>query len=465
MIPNPFRALSALLPVAIAVTLATPALALDKSGFRQLMVLADEPLADLAVDSVAWLPDGRGLVVGGWEQWPQRPTVRVIPAAGAPVTLERVATPRFALSPAGTEVAYWAVSGGDWVQLALVPVTGGQPRYVGDPRKLTAAMYLAWPSDFTMIALTQPKDTCLAEAINVATGALQPLVQVDGGQWVRLYSWPSADPIAVWADRERKCFRLSALGRPQELGAEWDRDRAAPGGLLVSYFDTAGALWLAGRPKQGPAKIAEDAGAACWSPDASVLLFARRRSLWSVASGDLEQRQVLGSALDSAGLEASAPRGMSWSPSGQWVAYWRQSGGSGQLRRIQLGLEDVAVRVKFAGNVRAKAGERLWIATKLFFDKQGRPTEPVWSTLKAEMTVRSSLPGPKETFIQATNAGASPGVVARLAGAMAETLTPGTTAAVSLKPIPGLIGWLQGTRLAGEVVSLEVTRTPLTMSR
>jgi hypothetical protein len=443
--------------------LAGPALALDKFGFRQLVVLADEPVADLAVDSVAWLPDGRGLVVGGWEQWPQKPTVRALPAAGAAVALERVATPRFALSPSGTEIAYWASTGGDWVQLSLVPLTGGQPRYIGEPRKLTPAMHLAWPSDLTLITLTQAKDVCRAEAINLATGAARPLVEVQGGQWVRLRTWPGAEPIAVWADQERKCFRLSVLGRTQELGADWDRDRAAPGGLLVSYFDDAGALWIAGRPKQPAAKIADDAGAACWSPDASVLLFARRKALWSVASGDLEQRQVLGSALDTAGLEAPAPRGMSWSPTGEWVAYWRQFGAGGQLRRMQLGREEVTVRVRFPGEVRPKAGQRLWIATKLFRDRQGKPTEPVWSTVKAELAVRSSLPGPQQTFVEAVNVGAMPGVVKRLAGAQTDTLPAGATATVSVKPIPGLVAWLQGTGWQGEVVSVEVSRTPLTM--
>lgn len=468
MTPMRPRLLTTLVLLTGVLGLGAPALALDKLGFRQLMVLTDEPLADLAVDAVAWLPDGRGLVVGGWEQWPQKPTVRVLPATGPAVSLERAATARFALSPTGREIAYWALSGGDWVQLAMVPITGGQPRYIGEPRKLTAAMHLAWPSDSTLIALTQPKDTCLAEAIDVATGSARPLVEVQGGQWVRIRTWPAADPIAVWADQERKCFRLSALGRTQELGAEWDRDRAAPGGLLVSYFDNVGALWVTGRPnqgKQGAVKIAEDAGAACWSPDASVLLFARRKALWSVAAGDLEQRQVPGSALDSAGLEASAPRGMSWSPMGQWVAYWRQSGAGGQLRLMQLGLEEVALRVKFAGDVRPRPGQRLWIATKLFRDKQGRPTEPVWSTLKAEATVRSALPGQQETYVEAVSIGATPGVVARLSGAMAQTLPAGPLSATSLKPIPGLVGWLQSTRLEGEVVSVEVTRTPLTMGR
>jgi len=444
----------------IGAILSAPAYALSSIQLRQLLVLSDTAVMDGLADSVEWLADNRGVVIGGWEQWPAKPMIAVAPAAGPVVKLERPATPRFALSPTRQEIAYWYTTGGTWAQLAIVPVSGGQPRFVGDPRQVTPAMHLAWPVDNTLCTLTYNARNCLALAIDAQTGVSRPLVEAEGGQWTGLRTSPGSDPIAVWTDRSKTCFRLSVTGRTVELGAEADYDRAKPGGTLFSYFDANAALWVGGRGKQPPTKVTDDAGAACWLPDASALFFARRRALWSVSMADLEQRQVPGSALENAGLEAGAPCGMTCSPDGGAFVYWRQSGVEGQIRRARLGLEEIAVSARFPKGTQAAVGQKMWIATKLYLDKSGAVKEPVWSTVKGEFEVRRVLPSNAETVVEAVSVGAMSGVAVRVAGrAEPEGGAPGLQ--FTLKPIPDLKAWLHKTTSVGEPLSLNVTRTPL----
>ena len=325
-------------------------------------------------------------------------------------------------------------------------------------------MQLAWPTDHTICALIQDKQTSSALAINTVTGAARMLVQAEGGQWIRMRQWPGADPIAAWAAGEKKCFRLSALGQSEEVSVALDHDRARPSTAVHSYFDDEGVLWMDGVPDRDPAKLAQNAGASCWAPDASILLYAKKRELWSVWSQTLEQRPVMGSALDNAGLEANAPCGMSWSGDGGAIAYWRQSGVRGQVRRAYLGLEEVIIRARFDKGVEARTGQSLWIAKKLYFDQGGAVKEPVWETVKGEFAVRKTLAGPDETVIEAISIGGMPGVLARIAGRSEpdEGIAPGTRSVQFwLKPIPDMIAWLHGTKHAGELIGVEVRRTPL----
>ncbi len=441
-----------------------PAYSLDLAQFRQLIALSDSYVADLLVSEAAWLGDERGLVLGGWEEWPTRALIVVAPASGPQVKLGPAAAPRFALSPNRQEVAYWAATGGGWCQLAVAPVAGGRSRYVGEPRRSGPAMDLAWPTDHTLCALVQDRGKNSALAINLTTGGARPLVEVEGGQWVRLRKWPAWDPIAVWAGDSKKCFRLSVAGRSDEISADFDYDRARPSSLLFSYFDDAGALWLGGLKDRAPARLAADAGAACWAPDGSMVLYAKRRELWSAWLAPFEARQIMGSALDNAGLEAATPAGMMWSGDGGTCAYWRQAGKSGHVRTARLGLEEIVVRTRFDPGTRATVGQALWIATKLHFDKQGRITEPVWVTVKGKFAVRKLLPGAHETVIEAVSVGAQPGVLVRLAGrSLPESgAVPGSTPLqFTLKPVPDLIAWLHGTHVAGSLVGIEVRRVAL----
>ena len=441
-----------------------PAFALDAAQFRQLVVLSDDYVADMLVAEAAWLADERGIVLGGWEEWPLKPMILIAREGAEPVKVTPAAAPRFALSPSREEVAYWAATGGNWAQLAIVSLTGKPPRYVGEPRRVTPAMHLAWPSDMTICALIQDKDRCVAVAISTTTGASRPLVEVSGGQWIRLRKWPGWDPIAVWAGEARKCFRLSPLSRSDEISADFDYDRARPSSPLYSFFDDTGALWIGGLRDRAPARLVEDAGAACWAPDGSMMLYTKKRELCSLWPEPLEERKVMGSALDNAGLEANPPHGITWSGDGGAIAYWRQSARTGQVRRARLGLEEIVIRAKFDKGIKATVDQPLWIAKKLHFDDEGRITEPVWATLKGKFAVRKVLPGPEETIIEAVNVGAQAGVLTRIAGRA--TPEPGPVPGpvpmqFTLKPIPGLIAWPQGTRVAGELLGVEVRRVAL----
>ena len=448
----------------LALAAATPGACLDARQFRQLVVLGDVHVANMMVSEAEWLADERGLVLGGWEQWPTEALIVVAPEGGEPVRIETAATPRLALSPDRQQIAYWAATGATWTQLAVVPIAGGRPRYVGEPRRIGPGMHLAWPTEQTICALLQDRDRCLALAITTATGAGRTLVEVTGGHWVRLRKWPGWDPIAVWAGDETKCFRLSPLGRTDEISPDFDFERAGPTAQFYSYFDERGALWLGGFRDRAPVKLADDAGAAAWAPDGSILLYAKRRELWSVWPEELEQRQVTGSALDTAGLEAAAPAGMTWSGDGGALAYWRHAGNSGQARKAQMGLEEVVIRARFDRGVKAALDQPLWVARELQFDDQGRVVEPVWATLKGKFAVRKILPGPEETILEAVSVGAQAGVLTRIAGRA--TPEPGPVPGpipmqFTLKPIPDMVVWLHGTRDAGGLVGVEVRRVPL----
>ncbi len=443
---------------------ALPTLALDNAQFRQLIVLDDEYVADVLVDRADWLPDARGLVLGGWENWPDKPAIVIAPDEGQAVKLDRPATAHFALSPSGREIAYWVATGGVWTQLAVVPLHGGRARYIGEPRRVNSAMHLAWPSAYTLCTLIQDQQTSVAYAINAATGAARPLVQVEGGQWARLRAWSGWDPIAVWVGEDKKCFRLSAMGRSEEISADFDYDRARPDVTAFSYFDQDGGLWMGGMKDSAPVKLTDDAGAACWAPDGSMLLYAQRNALTCVWPPTRTKRQVMGSSLDRAGLEATAPLGMSWSPDGGTVAHWRQSGARGQVRRARLGLQEIVIRIRYDGKTQARVGQFIWVAKKLHFDAAGRVKEPVWETLKGQFAVRKLLPGVDETIVEAVNVGVQPGTLERIAGrtepAVAD-VRAGGLAEFSLKPIPGLYAWLQDTQSAGELIGVEVRRVPL----
>jgi len=453
-----------LLLTCLAAVTALPAWALELGQFRQLVVLQDAPVADILVEKVAWLGDHRGLVAGGWEQWPSKPMVLVAVVGSQPMALRSPAAPHFALSPSRDRVAYWVATGGGWSQLAIAPLPGGGPRYVGEPRRIGPAMHLAWTTEYSICTLIQNKGVSTAFAINAATGLSRPLVKAEGGQWTGLRAWPGWDPIAVWVGNQKRCFRLVPLGRSEEISADFDHDRARPDAKLSSYFAPSGGLWLAGLESAPVVKVAEDAGAACWAPDGSMLMYASRGKLSCTWPEPMEQRRLAGSALDDAGLEAAPPLGMSWAADGGAFAYWRQSGARGQLRRARLGLEEVLIRVRFEPGQRTKVGQPLWVAMKLYFDEQGHVKEPVWETLKGQFAVRKLLPGAEQNIVEAVSIGGQAGVLRRIAGR--DRPEPGaiptrTPPQFNLKPIPGLYAWPQEADFAGEVIGVEVRLVPL----
>lgn len=443
---------------------AGPALALDVSQFRQMLVLQDDFVAELLVDSAAWLSDGRGLVLGGWERWPEAPAVLVAPHGARTVALERPASPQFALSPDGKQIAYWVATGGGWCQLGVTAVTGGPPKYVGEPLRIGPAMHLAWPSQYTLLALLQDGGDCTANAINIAAGSSRPLVQVQGGQWTRLRHWPGWDPVAVWVGDSKKCFRLSASARSEEISADFDYDRPGPDAGVFSYYDPQGALSLGGLTGTAPLKLSDQAGGSCWAPDGAMLMYGLPKTLMCVWASTGEQRAVAGSALGRAGLEGAAPSGMLWSPDGGVVVYWRPGGATGQIYRARLGLEEIVLRIRYEPETEVTIGQPVWVARKLYFDEKGRVKEPVWATLKGQFAVRKLMRGPQETIVEAVNVGGQAGVLERIAGS-AQSATAASegnrSGQVDLKPLPGQYAWLQGTHWAGEPIGIEVRRVSL----
>lgn len=442
------------------IAIAQPAAyALDVTQFRQLVALGDQLVGETLGESVAWLPTGKGVVIGGWERWPHVPAIIVCAEPAAKVSLDSPATPHFAMSPDGEMIAYWVATGNGWCQLALTAVRNGARRYVGDPVKAGPAMHLAWPSQYTLVALMQDGEDCTAVAINTATGARRPMVQVRGGQWVRLRQWLGWDPVAVWAGNEKRCFRLSLTGRPEEVSPDFDDERPSPDSALYCFFDADASLWLGGLPSLAPVRLAQSVGAACWSPDGSLLAYASNVGMWCAWPPTQERRQIVGTVLDGGGPNSPVPLGMSWAPDGSEILYWRAAGQAGQVRRVQLGLEEVTIRVRYPKDARPQPGQQVWVASKLHFDSSGRVKEPVWKTLKGQFLVRRILPGVDGAIAEAVSIGTQARVLSRISKPGPEAAR--TASRAELAPLPGLFAWVQGTQWAGELVGVEVRRAPL----
>jgi hypothetical protein len=456
------RALPVVLTLAALGLSAPPGAALGLAQFRQLITLSDAPVADLVVDSVAWLPDGASVVVGGWTRWPTDPCVRYFPAGRLPVALD-TASPRVALSPSGAEIACWVRTSANWAQLQCRPLPGGPSQPIGEPRRISPAMHLAWLDDSALITLSQEDDHCRALQVSLATGLSRVLLDIEGGQWAGLRTVPGSGPVAVWQGETCRCFVFQpGGGPPREAGPELDRNYA-PGSPMATYFDNLGSLWLADPPgRRKPFRLSQDAGAAAWSPDGSVILCARRTSLAAVWPGTFEWRVVTGSALEAAGPEAPTPVGLSWAPSGGFALYWQQTADRGVLRRADLGLERVGIRVRFPGAFALRPGDRLWVAPQFLREPgTGAVIRPVWKTLKGEFQVRTvevSAPG---MVVEAESTGPQTGTLARLSAGLEPLPAATSTARVELAPRPGLEAWAQGATATGRLLAVTLDRSPL----
>lgn len=431
--------------------------------FRRLRVVQDEPIAEMLVDSVAWLSDERGIIAGGWKQWPTDPQIIVAPMGAPAVRLERVGSPRFALSPSRREIAYWVATGGDWVQLGVAPVGGGQPRYLGPPRRVGPGMFLAWPEQDVIWALVQDGETCSALAISTLNGAAGSPVDVVGGQWLRLRHRPGSQPIAVWIGETRKCVLLDARGRSQELSPDYDYDRPNPSSEQYLYFDDSGALWMGGLPGALPTRLADQATAAAWLPDGSMLAYAGKDRLFGVWPPTAEKQRIAGSTIDATLRDGGVINGMCWAGDGGSLAYWRSQGATGQLRVADLGTFEVEVRVRFDTPVKPQTGQRVWVAKRLWRDKAGRVMEADWTSLKGEFAV-SGWAADAPQVVTASSVGEMGGVVERIVAPQQVAAAIGLIKVGEekvLEPVPGLVAWLAGTSTGGKVVGVVVRSRPL----
>jgi len=425
--------------------------------FRRLRVVQDELIADMLVDAVAWLSDERGIVAGGWKQWPSDPQIIVAPMGVPAVRLERVGSPRFALSPSRREIAYWVATGGDWVQLGIAPVGGGQPRYIGPPRRAGPGMFLAWPEHDVIWALVQDGETCTAQAISTLNGATSSPVDVVGGQWLRLRHRPGSQPIAVWIGETRKCVLLDARGLTQELSPDYDYDRPSPNSEQYLYFDDSGALWIGGLPGALPTRLADQVTAAAWLQDGSMLAYAGKDGLIGVWPATAEKQRILGSAIDAASPDGGVVSGICWAGDGGSLAYWLSQGATGQLRVADLGTFEVEVRVRFDSSVKPQTGQRVWVAKRLWRDKAGRVMEADWTSLKGEFAVSGWSPDAPQVVTAAS--------VGEMGGVLERIVAPQQAAAIgplkvgeekALEPASGLVAWLAGTSSGGKVVGVVV---------
>ena len=437
----------------LAGILILPALAFTQPA-GDLAVASDSIVASTLVDQVSWLADERGLVIGGWREWPSAAQIIVAEAGKPPVALDRAASPRFALSPSRQEIAYWVATGAGWCQLAIVPLAGTPVRYLGEPRHADDAVQIAWPTQGRIVALFQQQAFSRAVALDAKTGGERVLVEAEGGEWVRLRKWPGSDPIAVWAGNKQRCFRLAVDGQSEEVSEDADADCARPSAPYRSAFDAQGALVVTNLRDGTQWRPQDRASAACWSPDGETLYAAREDALLVLAPETHTGGRIFGSSLDSAG---PAPRGISCSGDGGCLAYWRPFGGLDQVRLATLARERVTITAAFATGVAPAVGQHVFVATELYSDSAGSAKEPVWSTVKGEFAVLSSATDGNHVIVQAVSVGKTPGVLKRLTG-----LNAAPADAHALAPLPDLRTWLQGTKHTGKVTAVQVEQSPVT---
>jgi hypothetical protein len=136
------------------------------------------------------------------------------------------------------------------------------------------------------------------------------------------------------------------------------------------------------------------------------------------------------------------------------------------LHRVDLGLERVALRVRFPAAFALRPGDRLWVARGFLRDpKTGAVVKPVWKALKGELRVRSvevSAPG---MVVEADSTGPQTGALARLSAGLETAPAATGSVALELAPRPGLEAWAQGATTTGRLLAVELSRAPLGAAR
>jgi hypothetical protein len=441
------------------------------------LVLVDQTeLPSVIVDRVAWLPDSRHVVVGGWLEWPAVATVTLVPndlpalQSGLPA-----ASPHFALAPDGTSLLLWKkvrIGQQDQAELNLVRLDNQMVLPMGEPLEISPALHLLWLAGGPICYTTEdPKLGALLWAVDPGGGKARQVFAAANATWQDLTAGAEAGSVlCLMAGDKGGAYVVNAqTGKYLPVAKSARALRAPDGSGRALEIDATGALILTLSETDG---MLVDRGvrAAQWRPDGQAVLYVKDHELALATVTGRAAPRVL---MSLTGAEASTfLRGCSWSGDGVSLAVWGVSGSTGRAWRASLGQERVTARFSFPKDAPVKAGSRLWVVTRYRTDSLGRIIEPLWSTLKACFVVTRILRTPEGIVAEAASSGPEAGVVERVGGALVVTDddsghirigVQGQTATAwtrtrTMRFREGLRGWLEKTQYDSEPLSLNVER-------
>ena len=459
--------------------------ALSDLDIGQLVILDDQPVMDAFVDRVDWLGDGQRFILGGWEQWPNKPMVLVVLPDGAVAAITEVANQHFALAPDGSRVLCWRkVGNGDAAQLVAATAGRGGATPVCPPVPASQAMQVFWAGSqdndaWLMYALSEPGDKGGLYAIAPSGGAPKKILQMTAGYWLGLAPADNTeDVIAMWAGKQPTCYRLNPRAEMSvQVEPYWGRAHARAGTGAAAWTDERRDLLVAGGPTAVPTKLLDKADSLCWGRSGRNILSWRADCLWVVSADGRLKRKLLGMpTLLPLATTAFHSYGCSWSPDENTIVYWRNAGDTGILRRATLGCEQVKIRIEFPAGTNLPPGSPIWVADRFLYERSGAVIKPDWPRCKGLFHVLSRSDEGGRVVVTAENVGTEAGVVRRLTGsndppsgeAGAGHIAIGIGGAprpvlrsFSAKPLPTIAAWPQGAKHLGRVLSVDVTRRNL----
>ncbi len=464
-----------------------PALALTDEALGRLIITDDRPVTNSFVSRVEWLGDGKRIIVGGWQQWPNMPTVIAVMADGAVVPVAAgVANEHFAVSPDGTRVACWCkVGNGDMAQLAVAAPGQGPPTPIGPPVPAAQAMHIAWVSsdapgtEWLVYILAEPQDAGGIYALSPTGVPARKLLQVSSGWWAGLFPFDGPDEIlAKWLSKPPLCFRVNMrTGQWAKTDDFWVQSHPLPSKGPGAWLNDANSLLTAPRPEAVPTKLADRADGFCWSRSGRGLIYWTDDKLWVVSADGKIKRKLLGMPTLMPLNGGYVAYGCAWSPDESTVAYWRNAGGLGVLRRATLGTEEVAITFELPAGTKLPLGSAIWVAERFMMERPGVILKPEWRTCKGLFQVTRQTTDGQRTLVTAVNIGTEAGVLRRLtgsndappesdtgAGHIAIGIGAAPTALVrsfTVTPLATIAAWPQGSSIAGRILRVDVTRRNL----
>ncbi len=473
------RALGLLIAGAVCAQGAWCAPRLDEQSIRRLIVMEDVAAAPLLAEQIGWLEPG-GIVVSGWERWPDQPALVCfdchglgLPQAPRPLSF----FPFFALSPSCDRLAYWRrpteqeQAGG---QLMAVDLPSRTAAPLGGPASFASAGPLVMLADGTVIASYQSEggDSVLVKVS--PEGAKQTLAEFGQEVCEGLALEPEGTYVlARCAGEQRHCYRIDVAAgvwaevEPQRCELHDPARAGLPIGVRLDSED--GLVRDVGGGQE--MVLATEVQAACSWPGANAIIYADAGGLGVVSLTGRIKRHLWG-AQRSSGARAHK---LAWSPDGVYVAHCYQREHTGDVRRAALGTEEVKVRLNLPAESRIKPTDRVWVAPRFRFDEQGRLIEPVWETLKALLRVQQVAQSEEGFVADTVSEGIEGGVVERLTGsnraprgtdshvAIGDASRPPTAwvQTFTAEPLPELRAWVQGETVVGTLLSVVVTRRRL----
>ncbi len=427
--------------VGLLAAMAQPMLSNDVLG--RLVVMQDRVFEGVMVRQLA--PVGLAVGVGGVDESARRSMILLLDAPpGWPPSLPQAATPYFALSPDGRQVAYWRhcpVEGAEQMgELVALDLWSGDIASLSPPQVLGDGGGLCWPLPSNLVfsaARPLPSGNWgLVWRLDVGSGQSFCLLERPPGTAAgRLY--PSAAPHEVlYADA------LGAVVLPV-TGAESSATDLGP----VLWRHPGGESWLSLSPRvelhttAGVAASLDLRGnAAAWAPGGAAAMIAAGGKL-HVAPADLSfSRELTGWAGRPEEFTHLLWRGTVAEAAAATLAP------RPALHLFALGTEHVTASIFFPAQGMPELGARVWIARDFEVTATGAPIKPLWPTLKACFSVVRAQPMGAGVLVEAQNSGTQAGVL--------ERVVPPNCARSSESEIATMVGgkrvvWVERWELAG----------------